>query len=210
VGSNPTPTASLSGRRLARPVDLPDTSVMRNTSVAGTCALVLVALCSCWRHDASGPLAWDTASISSVSVPGDVGQAKSFGIDLPRNTGTEPAVLDAIRPSSPTEGLRIVGYRVIVGSENGGQGGVGAVDGYPPADYLLHDVKGWFDSSGRNDAMIVVGMEATRAGMVGAPAWVLTYHVGSHSYTATYLQGAWICAPAARYRHCPAAPGFHE
>ena len=151
-----------------------------------------------------GPLQ-DESLLSPTSVGGKRGVDKpvSIGFSLAWNAAEGEAVLDRLLPLSPSSGIEVVGAGILDPAapavEYGG--------GYPPEGSLKPPpVRGYRIPPGSTalDAyQVVVGVEATEAGVQSIAGFAIQYHVGDASYEAIVLHGVWICVPRDEKPACP-------
>ena len=150
-----------------------------------------------------GPLGLPATGWSLGSVSTTLGQVYSYDvIDPPEYHGAEPLVFDGAVPNTPVpDGLEVVGYRVIRNTEGIG-GGIGVVEGFLPAGYVPHPVRGYVYAGGDQRLQVVVGLKATRPGDYLLPGFTLAYHLGKTHFMAVYTQGAGLCAGEVRPTGC--------
>lgn len=171
--------------------------------MVGAALLALAAgiLSASSRGVSPGPLAAPAGTSSVITVPANVGDRLSLGVDTPNYLGSDPAVLEALVPDHVPGGLRILGFRAIMW----GEGGMGAERAFPPrssplrglAHYRLRPVRGFVVKSGRG-AALVVGLEPVRTGVFTVPGFTLVYRIGARWYAARYEQALKVCAPSSK------------
>jgi len=132
----------------------------------------------------------------------DVGKTGTYGAETIANHGTETVVLDRIAFVDRSPGLEIIGPLVMhVRTQPGVPAlAVGFVRQYPPPHEgtALHPVSGFRISphrSWKDDAELLIGFRAHRAGVLSYRALELHYHVDSRRYVATYPDPLTICVP---------------
>ena len=87
-------------------------------------------------YHAGGPL----AQVDEIAVrfPLEVGQPGTWGMVLPPNDAAEPIVIESVEAVDPT-GLDVIG---ITTNDPDRDGGIGAVEGYPPRGAHTSEVAG--------------------------------------------------------------------
>jgi hypothetical protein len=137
-----------------------------------------------------GPLQGDRvdASATLTVVPRTKYKPVTFGLPIPWNAGTEPAVLEDVAPIG-AEGVEVVGAAVVpLGAPP-----VENQRGYPPDVGMLSAVDGFVVRPGNSVVdgfQIVVGLRGD--GMV--PAFALVYRVGEVRRVAVVGHGILLCA----------------
>lgn len=159
---------------------------------------------------AEGPLAYEWAT-DTFGHFGEPGTDFSFGWAGLRNSGQEPAIVDAIKLGDG-QGIELVaGYAVL---QNDNPNAITDIPGFPPPGWEgvpLTPVGGFavppFDGvpNGMTDFMLLLHLAvADEAGAHSFLGITVDYHVGEVRYRITYPYGLRVCVPAEAYQHCGA------
>lgn len=156
-------------------------------------ALAAVALVAVLAPACGGgpPLALRTGAAVSTSARVHLGDSVSVGvIDLAAYSGDEPAVLDAVSPTDPVEGVTVLGYVVLTDPGDG----IRSEDGFPPPNLQTADLQGFTLRPGSGPVQIVAGFRLEHEGVHHIQGFTLRYHVGSTSYEQPFDEAASICS----------------
>ena len=136
------------------------------------------------------------------SVLMDVGKTGTYGAETLANHGDEDVVLDRIAFVDRTPGLEIIGPLAMHVRTAPGLPALatGLIRQYPPphegatlhpvATFRIAPHKSWQD-----DAELLIGFRAHRAGMLSYRAFEVHYHVGDRRYVATFPDPLSVCVP---------------
>jgi hypothetical protein len=167
--------------------------------VLGVAAVVLVGCSSAPIR--GGPLAEPGVRMGE-SVLMDPGKTGTYGAETLANHGHEDVVLDRIAFLDRAPGLEIIGPLVThVRTAPGVPALVtGLIRQYPPPHEgaTLHRVAGFRIAphrSWRDDAELLIGFRARRAGMLSYRGFEVHYHVGKRRYVATFPDPLIVCVP---------------
>jgi hypothetical protein len=112
-----------------------------------------------------------------------------FGLWVPKNTGSDEAVLESVVPSNPSSSRGLeMRYGAIRVPNRGCQ--IGSARGWPPLGCRgrIRPVKGFHVPSGAR-AQILIGARSHELGRWSVHAFRVRYHVGDRHFDATYEQG---------------------
>ena len=133
----------------------------------------------------------------------DVGRVGTYGAETIANLGRKTAILDRIDFVGRSAGLEVVGPLVmhVRAKPRVPALATGLIRQYPPPHVgaTLHAVKGFRIAprrSWKDEAELLIGFRAHRAGALSYRAFELHYHVGDTRYVATYRDTLTICAPS--------------
>ena len=136
------------------------------------------------------------------SVLMDVGRPGTYGVETLTNHGREDVVLDQIDFLGRTPALEIIGPLVMHVRRTPGVPhlAVGLIRQYPPPHKgaTLHPIEGFRIAphrSWRDDAELLIGFRAHRAGVLSYSALELRYHVGKRRYVVRYPDPLVVCVP---------------
>jgi hypothetical protein len=155
------------------------------------------------RH--GGPLACRGCALIASSIPVEVGQKGTYGINVVRNHGSTPGVLDRVVYRRLTPGLDTL-HPLALRIRDYKPGGLaaGLTLGFPPrkaarvARPLLGFVVGPHRSD-LDDVELLLGFRPTYKGVFKYDAVDLYYHVGKQRYVATYPAALKVCVPTAAF-----------
>ena len=166
----------------------------------GVAAVVLVG-CSSGAPILGGPLAEPGVRIGE-SVLMDPGKTGTYGAETLANHGGEDVVLDRIAFIGRAPGLEIIGPLVVHVRTTPGLPALvtGLIRQYPPPHEgaTLYPVAGFRIAphrSWRDDAELLIGFRAHRAGMLSYRGLEVHYHVGKRRYVATFPDPLIVCVP---------------
>ena len=164
-------------------------------------AVVLLAGCSNGGPIRDGPLA-EPGIRMGESVLMDVGRVGTYGVETLANHGNEEVVLDRIVFLERSAGLEIIGPLVMHVRTTPGVPALatGMIRQYPPPHKgaVLHRVAGFRlapHRSWKDDAELLIGFRAHRAGVLSYRAFEVQYHVGDKRYVARIPDTLTICVP---------------
>jgi hypothetical protein len=177
-------------------------------------AVLLFAGCSSAPPIRGGPLAEHGARMGE-SVLMESGKAGTYGAETLANHGRDDVVLDRISFRDRTPGLEIIGPLVMHVRTTPGVPALatGLIRQYPPPHEgaILHRVAGFRirpQRSWKDDAEILIGFRAHRAGLLSYRAFEVRYHVGDKRYVATFPDPLAVCVPLSfPLRRCKLAGG---
>jgi hypothetical protein len=176
-------------------------------------AVLAVAGCSGGAVIRGGPLA-ERGVRMGESVLMDVGKTGTYGVETLANHGKQQVVLDRIVFLGLTRGLEIIGPLVMHVRTTPGVPALatGMIRQYPPPHEgaTVHPVAGFRlapHRSWKDDAELLIGFRAHRAGVLSYRAFEVHYHVGDKRYVTTFPDTLTICVPRSfPLRRCR-APG---
>lgn len=189
--------------------------VARPVSFAGAAVLVLAG-CASSAPVRGGPLAEPGVRMGE-SVLMDVGKTGAYGIETLANHGHKDVVLDRIVFLDRKPGLEIIGLLVMHVRTTPGVPALatGLIRQWPPPHEgaTLHPIAGFRiepHRSWKDDAELLIGFRAHRAGVLSYRAFEVHYHVGDKRYVATFPDPLAVCVPRTfPLRRCkgPGGPG---
>lgn len=136
------------------------------------------------------------------SVLMDVGKSGTYGAETLANHGREDVVLDRIVFLDRAPGLEIIGPLAMhVRTAQGVPAlATGMIRQWPPPHEgaKLHPVAGFRirpHRSWKDDAELLIGFRAQRAGVLSYRAFEVHYHVADRRYIATFPDPLTVCVP---------------
>jgi hypothetical protein len=164
-------------------------------------AVVVLAGCSSGGPIRGGPLA-EPGIRMGESVLMDVGKAGTYGVETLTNYGSNEVILDRIVFLERSPGLEIIGPLVMHVRTTPGVPALatGMIRQYPPPHKgaELHPVAGFRLAPHRtwkDDAELLIGFRARRAGVLSYRAFEVYYHVGDKRYVTRFPDTLTICVP---------------
>ena len=155
--------------------------------------------------DRGGPLACRGCARIASSIAVDVGQKGTYGINVVRNLGSKPGVLDRVVYLRLTPGLDTL-HPLALRIRDYKPGGLaaGLMLGFPPrkAARVARPLHGFVVAPHRNDlddVELLLGFRPTHNGVFKYDAVDLYYHVGIQRYVATYWAALKVCVPTAAF-----------
>jgi hypothetical protein len=151
-----------------------------------------------------GPLACGDCDSVASSIVLDVGQTGTYGINVLRNRGSKPAVLDRVVYRRLTPGLEMLHPLALRLGDYKPHGlASGLTRGFPPtgtaAARPIERVAVAPHGSNIDDVELLLGFKARRKGVFSYDALDLYYHVGKKHYVTTYRAALKVCAPTASF-----------
>ena len=153
-----------------------------------------------------GPLACRGCARIASGMPVDVGRKGTYGVNVVRNRGSTPGVIDRVVYRRLTTGLDTLHPLALrVGDYHGRTGlAAGLILGFPPPRTagVARPLRGAVVAphrTNRDDVELLLGFRPTRKGVFSYDAVDLYYHVGKQRYVARYWAALKICAPSAAF-----------
>jgi hypothetical protein len=164
-------------------------------------ALLVLTGCASGAPIRGGPLA-EPGLRMGESVLMDVGKAGTYGAETLANHGKEELVLDRIEFLDRAPDLEIIGPLVMHVRTSPGVPvlATGLIRQWPPPHEgaTLHPIDGFRlapHRSWKDDAELLIGFRAHRAGVLSYRAFEVRYHVGNKRYVARFPDPLVVCVP---------------